>query len=216
VGSYRVLEDLGHGRRRVRVTDGECAGVELVLLPRPTPGVQRLDEWLEGLPAQITSPNQRAERLLASLLTDEQRRDWELGCRFEVATAVGTFELGRLFDIGYRAPGGDEYRLCVVPDGYEQLPVADVWANLLLALRDDPLWFLAVANWRRPGGDWHRGPVPVGRALPGGPGGPGQLIAAGGDRVDEVAVGDDRPAPLEDRLDDAGGRLVGRGQHRGH
>jgi len=78
-----------------------------------------------------------------------------------VATAVGTFELGRLFDIGCRAPDGDEYRLCVVPDGYRQLPVADVWANLLLALRADPQRFLAVANWRHPGGGWHRGPVPV-------------------------------------------------------
>ena len=46
---------------------------------------------------------------------------------------------------------------CVVPQGYERLPQADVWATLLLWLCSDPKWVLTMANWWTPSGDWNFG-----------------------------------------------------------
>jgi hypothetical protein len=77
-----------------------------------------------------------------------------------VPTQFGSLEFGDLFNIGFWPSEGRELRLCVVPTGKDDLPNADIWTNLLLALKADPKWFFTVANWRRPGGEWHFGPVP--------------------------------------------------------
>jgi hypothetical protein len=96
-----------------------------------------------------------------ALLDPEQQATWRDTRTFRVDTAWGEFELGRMFDIGFRSRQGDVLRLCVVPaDHGRGLPEPDIWANLLLALHHDPRWFLNVANWRKPGGPWMRAPVP--------------------------------------------------------
>jgi len=80
--------------------------------------------------------------------------------RFLVETQFGNVELGELFNIGFWPRTGGEYRLCVVPRG-RKLPEPDIWTNLLLVLKTDPVKFFRVANWRRPpNGKWSFGPVP--------------------------------------------------------
>ena len=75
-------------------------------------------------------------------------------------TEFGEVELGELFNIGFWPRTGGEYRLCVVPTG-RRLPEPDIWTNLLLALKTDPVKFFRVANWRRSLVDkWSFGPVP--------------------------------------------------------
>ena len=78
-------------------------------------------------------------------------------------TKFGPVQLGRLYDIRYRLPGGEPLRLCVVAEGNTSLPKGDIWTNLLLVLHNDPEQFFEVANWKRGRGDWNLGAVP-GRA----------------------------------------------------
>ena len=167
MAGYRVLAELGAGRRLARITEGPHAGCEVVLVTGSAPNLPRLDVLLgeaEEPPfeaaAPRSSPSPRAQALLCSLLTPEQTDDWVYRRRFSVATPYGTVELGRLFDLGFWPTAGGELRLCVVPTGATHLPEPDIWANLLLALRSDPDWFFTVANWRRPDGHWNFGPVP--------------------------------------------------------
>ncbi len=95
-----------------------------------------------------------------SLLNEAQRTGWGARHRFVVHTPYGVLEFGELYDIGFWPSTGGEYRLCVLPKGSTGLPEGDVWVNLLLFVRNDPGWFLTVANWRVPGGEWNLGPVP--------------------------------------------------------
>lgn len=154
---YEVLEELADGGRRVRYVEGPLAGRTVVFhAPR-----RRARRSVDRRRRTDGAADRRAGELLASLLTDEQRADWEARHRFRVETQHGTVELGRLHAMPFwsRTVAG-ELELCVVPQGKDDLPEDDLWANLLLSLRADPRTFLTVANWRRPGGSWHRGPVP--------------------------------------------------------
>lgn len=156
---YEVLEELGHGRRLVRFTDGPQTGSEVVLVPRPIPGVSRVG-YRHAPPPLSQRAERRAEALLVSLLNDDQRADWCARHRFVVDTPYGTVEFGELYDLRFVATSGGEYRLCVLPKGATGLPEGDVWSNLLLFIQRDPKWFFTVANWRRPHGEWTFGPVP--------------------------------------------------------
>lgn len=114
------------------------------------------------MPPDYEEPSARARRLLTSLLTPTQRDQYRRLGTFWVTTKEGRFELGLLYDIGfYPKRSGREYRLCVVPSGDDDLPEADIWVNLLLALLHDPRGFLKVANWGTPLGRWHCGPFPL-------------------------------------------------------
>ena len=64
--------------------------------------------------------------------------------------------------MGFWPNDGGEFRLCVVPtqDKGRDLPVADQWINLLLALKASSEQFFAVADWRKPGWQFMIGPVP--------------------------------------------------------
>lgn len=155
---YELLEELADGRRRVRYVEGPLAGRTVVFHAtrrrRPRPPVDRRRDT--GGQA-----GERAGQLLTSLLTEEQRADWEERRRFRVETEYGTIELGRLHAMPYwpnTVPG--EFELCVVPKRLADLPEDDVWTNLLLALEADARWFLTVANWRKRGGPWCIGPAP--------------------------------------------------------
>lgn len=177
MAEYEVLENLGFDRQLVRITTGDRAGLELVLVCAEIPGVERLEEFLGEAAAPVGGrlpPRLAAERLLCSLLDQGQREDWTRNRTFWVPTEFGPVQLGRLFNLRFRPWEGEPLTLCVVPDGFSTLPEADIWVNLLLALRADPRWFFTVANWRRRGGDWTYGPVPLspqggGRAPTGAP-----------------------------------------------
>ena len=88
----------------------------------------------------------RANTLLRSLLDVDQRAEYERTGYFWVEVPQGRLRFGRLYSIRFEPRGSNEFRLlCVVPTGYEDLPIPDIWANLLLAVRDDPDRFFAVA-----------------------------------------------------------------------
>lgn len=156
--SFEVIEIFDDGRSSIRFTSGALAGriviafPDSVVVPEPPRPLRRRP--------RTESPEAKAARLLRSLLTAEQRSDWVNRRKFCVPTRFGNLEFGELFNIGFWPSTGGEYRLCVVPTGKE-LPLPDVWTNLLFALKADPAWFFAVANWRRPPDrQWHLGPVP--------------------------------------------------------
>lgn len=152
VPAYDVIEELEHGPL-VRFLEGPLAGREVVLAARA------MSE--SSAAVRSLTPEQRANELLLSLLTPQQRSEWASRQRFTVLTRFGTVELGEKFNIRYCPNAGGEYRLCVVPNRCTDLPGGDVWVNLLLWLQHDPRWFLTVANWRRcPHGEWNFGPVP--------------------------------------------------------
>ena len=89
----------------------------------------------------------RAEELLCSLLDPMQRADWDANRGFWVETPRGPVRLGRLYSL-LHWPSDDptwERVLCVVPDAHHQLPIADIWSNLLLVLAVEPEEFFRVA-----------------------------------------------------------------------
>lgn len=157
------LEALGPAGDLVRVLDGPRAGViEVVpaglahrydLVASPPPHRGRLDPAAEA----------RADGLLRSLLGGRAGHEWaELG-RFWLSTTAGWFQLGRLYDIRFRSARWPwvERSICVVSEGYEQRPLADLWAELTVSLRAGPDLAVGVANWRgeaavRPPGDGSR------------------------------------------------------------
>jgi hypothetical protein len=160
VAGYLVLDELGPGRQLIRITTGERAGTELVLIAGYLPGVPRLADLVGEEVAPIDADGV-AERLLLSLLDRQQRAEWDALGTFCVETPWGRVRLGRLYDIAFKPSGGGGLRLCVVPDDHLSLPLCDIWANLLLVLRGDPAQFFRVANWQREGERWHVGPVPL-------------------------------------------------------
>jgi len=89
----------------------------------------------------------RAEELLRSLLDPSQLDDWESRRCFWVDTPRGPVRLGVLYKLlhhPYDQPDL-EHTLCVVPDRFQELPIADIWSNLLLVLAVEPERFFRVA-----------------------------------------------------------------------
>ena len=159
--SYVVLDDdLGYGRRLIRITSGSRAGDELVLVSGDMRGVPRLGDIL-GEEVQHSDPEALAEELLLSLLDENQRADWDASRRFWVDTKFGKVRLGQLYDLAFRPRNGEALRLCVIPADHQSLPKCDIWTNLLLVLRGDPDSFFRVANWQLGRQPWRLGPVPV-------------------------------------------------------
>lgn len=91
-----------------------------------------------------------ATQLLESLLSDQQLADYRADGVFWVDTAHGPVRLGHRYDLRHITLGGIERSLCVIPDTWELLPDADVWATLLLWLNTEPDRFFRVAI-RNPG-----------------------------------------------------------------
>jgi len=98
--------------------------------------------------------NRRANALLDTLLRPEQRHDWHTTGGFWVDTPYGPVRLGRLYSLVHH-PNDEpdvERILCVVPEYHLELPIADIWSNLLLVLAVEPDDFFRVAIER----DRHR------------------------------------------------------------
>jgi hypothetical protein len=47
-----------------------------------------------------------------------------------------------------------------LPAGDADIPIPDIWANLLLAHKANLRWFSTFANWRTLGGRWNFGLLP--------------------------------------------------------
>jgi len=67
-----------------------------------------------------------------------------------VPTPRGPVRLGELYRLVHRPfdRPGIEHVLCVVPRAYNDLPLPDVWTNLLLTVAEEPDRFFAVAVFR--------------------------------------------------------------------
>ena len=92
----------------------------------------------------------RARELLASLLRPSQLDSWRRTGTFWLHAPQGWFRLGTLFDIRYRARRAPwvERSICVVTEGFEQRPLPDLWAELVVTARADPSRLTGVANFR--------------------------------------------------------------------
>ena len=92
----------------------------------------------------------RARELLRSLLRPSEHDQWERTGSFWVHTDAGWFRFGTLYDIRYRAPRWPwvERSICVVTEGFEQRPLPDLWAELLVTARAEPTRLTGVANFR--------------------------------------------------------------------
>ena len=90
----------------------------------------------------------RARALLCTFLDRRQRAELRAsGGLFWEHTATGWFRLGRYYDIRYRphAAPAVEQSICVVTGDLGLVPEDDLWVNLLLMLRADPVTFRAAA-----------------------------------------------------------------------
>jgi hypothetical protein len=105
---------------------------------------------------------QRADELLCSLLDPLQRADWDVNAAFWVETPRGPVRLGHLYSLIHRPHDrlDQELILCVVPHAHHELPIADIWSNLLLVLAVEPEEFFRVAIQR---GSRRRAPDSPGR-----------------------------------------------------
>jgi hypothetical protein len=150
---FEVVGQIEDGKTMLRFLTGAMAGRVVIAVP---------DSYYSSGAHHTLSPYERAERLLLSLLTVEQAAAWGDSKRFFVETPFGTVEFGQLSNMRYWPRRGEgELRLCVVPaDHGHGLPDPDIWANLLLALKDDPRRFFTVAHWRAGKSAWRYGPVP--------------------------------------------------------
>ncbi len=101
-----------------------------------------------GRPGPGSTPHQRADELLRSLLDPVQSRDYRTTQGFWVHTPRGPVRLGRLYHLVHRPIDQPhlERILCVVPRQHHDLPLPDIWVNLLLTLAVEPDEFFAVAN----------------------------------------------------------------------
>lgn len=164
----RFLEEIEGWGTLVALVGGEHEGHEVLVVPRDRilpgssrPARERLRQPTPdpgGLAG--TSAERKATALLESLLDETQLSAWQRTRHFQVRTVYGAVELGTLYRLAFRRHDGWRFELCVVPTAYRDLPVADIWTNLLLMLRNDPLRFFTVANWKGEG-EWYRGPVPL-------------------------------------------------------
>lgn len=99
-------------------------------------------------PGPGTAAHQRADALLRSLLDPTQAEDYRSTAGFWVDTPQGPVRLGRLYHLVHRPVDQPhlERILCVVPRAHTDLPLPDVWTNLLLTLAVEPDEFFRVAN----------------------------------------------------------------------
>ena len=97
---------------------------------------------------RVSLPDRRANELLESLLDAEQLESWRRDGTFWVESRRGPVQLGRLYSLLHHPVDrpDDEVVLCVVPEGYDTLPRADIWSNLVLVLSTCPDAFFDVAN----------------------------------------------------------------------
>ena len=106
------------------------------------------------LPAPPPDPWDVADRLLESLLDDQQRRDRLRYRRWWVEVDRGWVQLGgspHAIRFRPREAPTKEWSLCVVTAD-PTLPPGDVWTTLLLTATASPDTFFGVANWSRPVG----------------------------------------------------------------
>lgn len=157
----RFVEATPDGRGYLMEVIGGPQHGTLIFLPGPPPG-QRSEVTAsryvapqvryDGLsPTAQREAQATAERLLVSLLDDNQRHDYATTAGFWVELADGgQLRLGTLYHLIHRPASGPiaEQVLCVVPghDSIGAVPPADIWTNLLLSLSADPDGFFRVAN----------------------------------------------------------------------
>lgn len=153
---FEVVETFDDGRMVLEFTAGPMAGRRVVAFPE--------DQCLPPVPLRRErrlTPFQRAEELLLSLLSPEQGASWRRTKRFWVETPYGMIQFGEISNMLFKCADGRKLRLCVVPEDHGfDLPLPDVWVNLLLAIAVDPEGFFRVANWSPRRGEWFFGPVP--------------------------------------------------------
>jgi hypothetical protein len=94
--------------------------------------------------------DRRARELLGSLLRPSEQEQWERTGSFWVHTEPGWFRFGTLYDIRFRSARWPwvERSICVVTEGFEQRPLADLWCELVVTARADPTRLTGVANFR--------------------------------------------------------------------
>ena len=155
---FRFVDEIEAWGTLVALVGGEHDGAEVLLVPRdrvlpglarPTPPPRR--SWRPSPDpvelARSRSSLERATALLESLLDPVQLRNWRRDRTFWVPTPYGQVQLGRLGRLAFHRNDGARHELCVVPVGVSELPLPDVWTNLLLTLRATPERFFQVANW---------------------------------------------------------------------
>lgn len=152
------VDDVPDGRRLVVFDDGSCVVVGTAQRPdHPVPGWDWLGAHRRGAPTprrrRRPSPpgvaaHRRADALLRSLLDPDQARDYSATQGFWVDTPQGPVRLGRLYHLVHRPLDRPDLEriLCVVPRRYGDLPLPDIWVNLLLTLAVEPDEFFRVAN----------------------------------------------------------------------
>lgn len=161
------VDDLPDGRRLVVFADGTCVVVGTARWhAHPVAGWDWLGAHRRGAPpahrrgappaqrrpARRAGPGspayRRADDLLRSLLDPVQTHDYATSQGFWVPTPHGPVRLGRLYHLVHRPVDEPhlERILCVVPRHYGDLPLPDIWVNLLLTLAVEPEAFFAVAN----------------------------------------------------------------------
>jgi len=98
----------------------------------------------------VTAADARAGALLQSLLRPSEHEQWRRTGSFWVHTEPGWFRFGVLYDIRFRAARWPwvERSICVVTEGFEQRPLADLWSELAVTARADPAALTGVANFR--------------------------------------------------------------------
>lgn len=122
--------------------------------PSPVPGTRPAFDRFVRPP--VTRPpvgseaHRRADALLDSLLDAAQRSDYRATGGFWVPTPRGPVRLGRLYELIHHPSDRPLVQrvLCVVPGHHDDLPLPDVWTNLLLTLAVEPDEFFRVARER--------------------------------------------------------------------
>ena len=158
--SIESIDDLADGRQLLVLHGG---GELVVGTARPYPHPVAGCEWLSARPrarravraVPMRRPggpaaSARAEALLESLLQPAQLADWRATRHFWVDAPRGPVLLGDLYALVHQPidEPGIERVLCVVPDRHTELPLADIWVNLLLVLAVEPDAFFRVAIQR--------------------------------------------------------------------
>lgn len=92
----------------------------------------------------------RSRELLASLLLPSELDQWRANATFWVHTSEGWFRFGTLYDIRFRARRWPavERSICVITEGFDQRPLPDLWAELVVTARARPQALAGTANFR--------------------------------------------------------------------
>jgi hypothetical protein len=157
--AFEIVAEHPDGRITLRFTEGVLAGRCVTAFS---------EEHCTLVYERPLTPREKAERLLVSLLDNQQRLAWHAKRRFRLSTPYGVLELGALHNMAFWPSGPHwdpghpkQLYLCVVPRGdFKRLPEADIWTNLLLVVRAEPERFFTVANWRGSSHtSWYRPPI---------------------------------------------------------